>query len=105
MGHCSRPMCPAAHGLLLALLVLLQLVTPATAGWSWLNHLFGGGGGQAACKPLAPQKVVDLQAYASKRWYIHQQVKAPPPQAGGVPRWVDKRIRSTAPPLAATALT
>lgn len=83
-------MCQA---LLLAALVLLQLLTPAAAGWSLLKRAFGwgswGGSGGAACKAVAPQKDVDLKAYTSKRWYIHQQVRGRPGRgwAGGWVGW------------------
>ncbi len=63
---------------LLALLILLQLLTPTAAGWSLLKRAFGlgskGSAGALACKVVTPQKDVDLAAYA-KRWYVHQQVR------------------------------
>lgn len=73
-------MCHGARALLAAL-VLVQLLTPAAAGWSLLKRAFGwgswggNGSGSGACKAVAPQKDVDLKAYTSKRWYIHQQVR------------------------------
>lgn len=92
----SRPI--SSMGLLMALLVLLQLVTPAAAGWSLLKRAFGlGTSSKQTCKAVQPQAGVDLKTYTGKRWYIHQQVGqsvgkgtgVDRPESGGLATWPD----------------
>jgi hypothetical protein len=103
-----RPM--SKTGLLLAAVLLLQLLTPTAAGWSLLKKALGfgnvgaGGSAGAACKPVAPQKDVDLQAYTGngKRWYIHQQVRGVGRMdwmADRVSQSIDGSIRSVVPSI------